>query len=52
MNFVREIAVLSADLCLKIAKNWVQRLDFCKHAMQKKSSFIHNGSERTFPKPF
>ena len=23
---------VSADLCLKIGKNWVQRLDFCKGA--------------------
>ena len=28
----REIAAVSADLCLKIVKNWVQRLDFCKRA--------------------
>ena len=24
-------AKVSADLCLKIVKNWVHRLDFCKH---------------------
>ena len=29
-NIKREIAAVSADLCLKIVKNWVQRLDFCK----------------------
>ena len=32
-------------------KNWVQRLDFCKRLvvfMQNGSSFVHNGSERTF----
>ena len=28
----RNIAAVSADLCLKIVKNQVQRLDFCKHA--------------------
>ena len=32
MNIEREIAAVSADLCLKIVKNCVQRLDFCKHA--------------------
>ena len=31
-NNEREIAAVSADLCLKIVKNWVQRLDFCKRA--------------------
>ena len=31
-NIEREIAAVSADLCLKIVKNWVQRLDFCKRA--------------------
>ena len=31
-NIEREIAVVSADLCLKIDKNWIQRLDFCKRA--------------------
>ena len=41
----RKIAAVSVDLCLKIVKNWVQRLEV---AMQKISSFIHNGSERTF----
>ena len=49
-NIEREIAV-SADLCLKIVKNLVQRLDFCKRASgghAKKSSCIHNGIERTF----
>ena len=50
-NIEREIAAVSADLCLKIVKNWDQRLDFYKrvrggHAM--KLSFIHNGIERTF----
>ena len=29
-NIEREIAAASADLCLKIIKNQVQRLDFCK----------------------
>ena len=29
-NIEREIAAASADLCLKIVKKWVQRLDFCK----------------------
>ena len=32
MNIEREIAAVSVDLCLKILKNWVQRLDFCKRA--------------------
>ena len=31
-NIEREIAAVSADLCLKIVKNWVQHLDFCKRA--------------------
>ena len=31
-NIEREIAAVSADLCWKIVKNWVQRLDFCKRA--------------------
>ena len=31
-NIELEIAVVSADLCLKIVKNSVQRLDFCKRA--------------------
>ena len=46
-NIEREYAAVSADLSLKIDKNWVQRLDFCNVpvvAMQKKSSFIHNGT--------
>ena len=50
-NIKREIAAVSADLCLEIVKNCVQRLDFCKRAyggQAKKSSFIHNGIERTF----
>ena len=29
-NIEPEIAAVSADLCLKIVKNWVQRLIFCK----------------------
>jgi len=28
----REIAAVSADLCLKTVENWVQRVDFCKRA--------------------
>ena len=28
----REIAAVSADLCLKIVKKWVHRLDCCKRA--------------------
>ena len=31
-NMEREIAAVSADLCLKIVKNRVLRLDFCKRA--------------------
>ena len=31
-NIERKIAAVSADLYLKIVKNWVQRLDFCKRA--------------------
>ena len=31
-NIKREIAAVSADFCLKIVKNWVQRLDYCKRA--------------------
>ena len=31
-NIERETAAVSADLCLKIVKNWVQRLHFCKRA--------------------
>ena len=31
-NIEHELAALSADLCLKIVKNWVQLLDFCKRA--------------------
>ena len=31
-NIKHEIAAVSADLCLKIVKNWVQTLDFCKRA--------------------
>ena len=31
-NIEREIAAVWDDLCLKIVKNWVQRLDFCKRA--------------------
>ena len=31
-NIEREIAAVSADLCLTIVKNWVQRLNFCKRA--------------------
>ena len=38
-NIEHEITAVLADLCLKIVKNWVQRLDFC---------FIHNGIERSF----
>ena len=29
-NIEREIVAVSADLCLKIVKNWVQRLNFSK----------------------
>ena len=51
-NIEREIAAVSTDLCLKIVKSWVQRLDFCKRisqlAMQMKSSLIHNGIKCTF----
>ena len=32
-NIEGEVAAVSADLCMKIVKNWVQRLDFCKHAL-------------------
>ena len=32
MNIESEAAAVSADLSLKIVKNWVQRLDFCKRA--------------------
>ena len=45
-NIEGEIAAVSADLCLKIVKNWVQHLTVM--AMQRKSSFIHNDIERTF----
>lgn len=31
-NIEREIAAVSAKLCLKTVENWVQRLDFCKRA--------------------
>ena len=36
-NIEREIAAVSADLCLKIGKNWIQRMeikkcDRCGHA--------------------
>ena len=31
-NIESEIVAVLADLCLKVAKNWVQRLDFCKRA--------------------
>ena len=31
-NMECEIAAVSADLCWKIVKNCVQRLDFCKRA--------------------
>ena len=31
-NIERAIATISADLYLKIVKNWVQRLDICKCA--------------------
>ena len=31
-NIERKIGAVSADLCLKIVKNWIQRLDFCKRA--------------------
>ena len=31
-NIEREIAAVSADLCLKIISNWFQRLDVCKRA--------------------
>ena len=31
-NIERESAAVSADLCLKIVKNWVQRLDICQRA--------------------
>ena len=31
-NIERKIATVPADLCLKIVKNWIQRLDFCKRA--------------------
>ena len=31
-NIEREIAAASADLCLKIINNWVQRLEFCNRA--------------------
>ena len=37
-NIEHEITAVSADLCLKIVKNWVQRLDFC-HA--KEADGIH-----------
>ena len=29
-NIKRELVAVSPDLFLKIVKNWVQRLDFCK----------------------
>ena len=51
MNIEREIAAVSADLCLKIVKKrfsvWTSA-NVSVVAMQKKSSFIHNGIERTF----
>ena len=49
-NIELEIAAVSAELCLKLVKNWVQRLHFCKRAShgKEKSSFSHNGIERTF----
>ena len=47
-NIEREIAAISVDLCLKIVKNWVQRLDFYKRARGGHASFIHKGIERTF----
>ena len=31
-NIELETAAVSADLCLKIVKNCIQRLDFCKRA--------------------
>ena len=31
-NIEREIAAESVNLCLKIVKNWVQRLHFCRRA--------------------
>ena len=31
-NIEREIAAVSADLCLKTVENWFQRLDFYKRA--------------------
>ena len=51
MNFVRDIAAVSANLCLKIFKSWVQRLDLCKRARgdhAKEIDFIYNGIKRTF----
>ena len=31
-NIEREIEAVSADLCVKVVKNWVHRLDFCKRS--------------------
>ena len=31
-NTEREIAAVSPDICLKIVKNWVKGLEFCKRA--------------------
>ena len=31
-NIQSEIVALAADLCLKIVKNWFQRLHFCNRA--------------------
>ena len=52
-NIEREIAAVAAVLCLKIVKNWVQRLGTSASvpvvAVKKNSSFIHNnGIERAF----
>ena len=50
-NIKREIAAVSANLCLKIAKFgfsvWTSA-GVPVVVMQKKSSFIHNGIERIF----
>ena len=48
-NIGREIAAVSADLCLKIVKNWVQRLQACPWwSCKRNRGFIHNGIERSY----
>ena len=50
MNIEREIAAVSANICLKILKNWIQRMGFCRRARagHAKETELNSYSLRTY----